>query len=224
MSPSSVFIQSWVGRFFYKVKKDEPRALGFYLNAYFLDPHAYESEFVESRIQKINGALAEAEFERQTKSGVPLAKILEDANPMIVTFAVERLAEKWEPAHLKTYLELMGHDDGGVRWYATMAIAGNVDRSFDETLKSLLRDNDLRKRGLAAYIAVPLWKQESFDTMRSLLREESQLLRFDAISALIMGGGPEGRKIVLEHLPREPHPKLKKLIESAMKQETGQPD
>ena len=224
MSPKSVFIQSWVGRFFYKVKKDDRRALDYYLNAYFLDPHAYESEFVESRIQKINGALTEAEFERQLKSGVPLAKLLEDPNPMMATFAVERMAEKWEPAHLKTYLELMGHDDGGVRWYATMAIEKNVDRSFDETLKSLLRDSDLRKRGLAAYIAVHLWKQESFDTMRSLLREEAQLLRFDAISALMMEGGPEGRKIVLEHMPREPHPRLKKLIESAMMRETSQPE
>lgn len=224
MSPGSVFIQSWVGRFFHKVKKDDARALGFYLNAYFLNPHAYESEFVESRIQKINGALSDAEFERQIKSGVPLAKLLEDANPLIVTIAVEQMAEKWEPAHLKTYLDLMGHDDGGVRWYATMAIAGHVDRSFDETLKALLRDNDLRKRGLAAYIAMHLWKQESFDVMRSLLREESQLLRFDAISALLMEGGPEGRKIVLEHLPRETHPRLKKLIEAARERETGQPD
>src|SRR5918911_2123752 len=78
MSPSSVFIQSWVGRFFYKVKKDDRRALDYYLNAYFLDPHAYESEFVESRIQKINAELAQNEFDRQLQSGVPLLKILED--------------------------------------------------------------------------------------------------------------------------------------------------
>jgi tetratricopeptide (TPR) repeat protein len=224
MSPESVLIQSWVGRFFHKVKKDDRRALDYYLNAYFLDPHAYESEYVESRIQKINAQLSEAEYQRQVKSGVPLAKILEDPNPMIATIAVEEMGKKWEPAHLKTYLELMGHDDGGVRWYATMAIAGHVDRSFDETLKALLRDGDLRKRGLAAYIAASLWKQESFEPLRSMLREEAQLLRFDAISALLMMGGPEGRKIVSEHLTRETHPKIKKLIESAMKRETVQPD
>jgi len=224
MSPSSVFIQSWVGRFFYKVKKDDRRALDYYLNAYFLDPHAYESEFVESRIQHIGAALAQSEYERQLKSGVPLVKILEDSNPLVVSMAIEKMAEKWEPAHLKTYLGLMGHDDGGVRWYATMTIMQHVDRSFDETLKSLLRDSDLRKRGLAAYIAVHLWKQESFETMRSMLREESQLLRFDAISALVLEGGPEGRKIVLEHLPRETHPRLRKLIESGLNRETGQSD
>lgn len=224
MSPASVFIQSWVGRFFYKVKEDGRRALDYYLNAYFLDPHAYESEFVESRIQKINAGLAEAEYQRQLKSGVPLTKMLEDANPLVVTFAVQQMAKKWETAHLKTFLDLMGHDDGGVRWYAMMTIRTNVDRSFDETLKSLLRDQDLRKRGLAAYIAAHLWKQESFDILRQMLKEESQLLRFDAISALVLEGGPEGRKIVLEHLPREPHPGLKKLIESTMKRENSQPE
>src|SRR5262249_48727092 len=51
MSPNSVYIQSWVGRFFFKVRHDDLRALQFYLNAYFLSPHAYETEFVESRIR-----------------------------------------------------------------------------------------------------------------------------------------------------------------------------
>ena len=143
---------------------------------------------------------------------------------MVVSIAIEKMAEKWEPAHLKTYLDLMGHDDGGVRWFATMTIMQHVDRSFDETLRSLLRDSDLRKRGLAAYIAVHLWKQESFDTMRAMLKEDAQLLRFDAISALVLEGGDEGRKIVLEHLQRETHPRLRKLIESEMNREAGQPD
>ncbi|HKC66093.1 MAG TPA: hypothetical protein VKB86_20785, partial [Pyrinomonadaceae bacterium] len=224
MSPSSTFIQSWVGRFFYKVKKDERRALDYYLNAYFLDPDAYESEFVESRIQKINEELSLAEYERQTKSGVPITKILEDPNPMLVEIAVEKMGEKWDPAQLKTYLELMGHDDGGVRWFATTAIMQHVDRSFDPTLKSLLQDSDLRKRGLAAYIAVHLWKQESFDTMRNMLREQAQLLRFDAISALILEGGDEGRKIVMEHLQHETHPRLRKLIESEMNRNSNKSD
>ncbi|MDQ3818900.1 MAG: hypothetical protein M3362_14670 [Acidobacteriota bacterium] len=223
MSPASSFIQSWVGRFFYKVKKDERRALDYYLNAYFLDPDAYESEFVESRIQRINGELSEAEFERQAKSRVPLTKMLEDPNPMMVTMAVQKMAEKWDPAQLKTYLDLMGHDDGGVRWLAATTIMEHVDRSFDPTLKSLLQDKDLRKRGLAAYIAVHLWKQESFDTMRSMLREQAQLLRFDAISALIMEGGDEGRKIVMEHLQHETHPRLRKLIETEMNGDKNRP-
>ncbi|HEU4507718.1 MAG TPA: hypothetical protein VFR78_05735, partial [Pyrinomonadaceae bacterium] len=155
--------------------------------------------------------------EQQRKRGVPLIKILDDPNPVVVYIALEEMSAKWEPAYLKILLDLMGHEDGGVRWYATQTIKEKVDRSFDETLRGLLNDKDLRKRGLAAYIAVHLWKQESFATMRSMLKEESQLLRFDAVSALIMEGGDAGRAIVFEHLPRESHPTLRKTIESALK-------
>jgi len=220
MSPNSVYIQAWVGRFFYKVKNDDRRALDYYLNAYLLDPDAYETEFVESRIPKTNAVVAKANYEQQLKSGVPLTKILEDPNPDVVYSALEQMSAKWQPAYLKTLLDLMGHDDGGVRWYATQIIKEKVDRSFDETLRALLKDQDLRKRGLAAYIAVHLWRQESFGTMRDMLKEESQILRFDAVSALVLEGGEEGRKIVLEHLPRESHPKLKKLIEATIKEKS----
>jgi tetratricopeptide (TPR) repeat protein len=224
MSPDSVYIQAWVGRFFYKVKNDNRRALDYYLNAYLLDPHAYETEFVESRIPKTNAVVAKANYEQQLKSGVPLTKIVEDPNPDVVYSALEQMSAKWEPAYLKILVNLMGHDDGGVRWYATQMINEKVDRSFDETLSALLKDQDLRKRGLAAYIAVHLWKQESFAIMRDMLKEESQILRFDAVSALFLEGGEEGRKIVLEHLSRESHPKLKKLIEAAMKKEKSGPE
>jgi tetratricopeptide (TPR) repeat protein len=217
MSPSSVYIQAWVGRFFYKVRKDDRRALNYYLNAYLLDPHAYETEFVESRISKINEVVARADYDQLRKSGVPLSKILEDLNPAVVYVALEEMSAKWDSSYVKILVDLMGHDDGGVRWYATQFLKEKVNRSFDETLRGLLNDRDLRKRGLAAYIAVHLWKQESFGMMRAMLKEESQLLRFDAVSALVMEGGADGRVIVAEHLPRESHPGLRKLIESAIK-------
>lgn len=58
--------------------------------------------------------------------------------------------------------------------------------------------------------------------MRAMLKEESKILRFDAVSALTMSGGADGRAIVIEHLPGETHPKLRKLIESAIK--PGEPE
>lgn len=223
MSPDSVLIQAWVGRFFYKVKKDDRRALDYYLNAYLLDPHAYETEFVESRIPKINEVLARADYDGQVKSGVPLAKILGDPNPTVVYNALEQMRLKWEPSYLKMLLDVMGHDDGGVRWQAAMIIKEKVDSSFDGTLKELLEDKDSRKRGLAAYIAVGRWKQESFGRMRSMLREESQLLRFDAVSALVLEGGSQGREILSEHLPVETNPQLKVMIERAIAREARKP-
>jgi hypothetical protein len=92
----------------------------------------------------------------------------------------------------------------------------NVNRSFDATLQELLIDTDLRKRGLAAYIAVHLWKQYSFDHLRLLLREEAQLLRFDAISALIEGGGEAGLQIIIEHRLRETDPSIKEMIDRSL--------
>jgi hypothetical protein len=67
---------------------------------------------------------------------------------------------------------------------------------------------------LAAYLAVHLWKQESFAFMRKMLREESQLLRFDALSALIIEGGFEGRRIVVEHRAGENNPTLQRMIDA----------
>ena len=218
LSPDSAEVQAWVGRFFFKAAPDDRRALDYYLKAYLLDPHAYETEYVESRIPKLVQRLAEARLREQLKPGVPLTKLVEDPNPYVVIRALEEMAKAWKPAYLKTVVELMAHDDGAVRWQATEVLKAKADASFDATLKELLQDADLRRRGLAAYVAVHRWKAGSFDLMRAMLREEAQLLRFDAASALILEGGPEGRKIALEHAAREPHPTLKKLIESAKEQ------
>jgi hypothetical protein len=215
LAPESSAIQAWTGRFFYKVRTNNVRALEYYLNAYFLDPHAYETEFVESRIARISRELAESELEKRIKAGTPLENLVNDANSIVIQLALERMAAKWKPGYLELALQRLGHDDPGVRWLATEAIKKNVNRSFDEKLRALLAEPDLRKRGLAAYIAVYLWKEESFDVMKRMLTEEAQLLRYDAVSALMLEGGPAGLRLVLAHAAREPHPRLKKLIESA---------
>jgi tetratricopeptide (TPR) repeat protein len=213
LSPDSSNIQAWVGRFFFKVKGDNQRALVYYLNSYFLDPHAYESEYVESRIRKINWGAAAARVNQLTKNGTPITKIVQDENPTVALLVVMWASENWRPEYLDTMVTLMGHEDEEVRWQATEVIKTHVDRTFDQQLKALLQDKDLRKRGLAAYISVHLWKQESFPLMRNMLREEAQLLRFDALSASILEGGPAGRRLVLEHKKSEANPALKKLIE-----------
>ena len=213
LAPESSEVQAWVGRFFFKAMPDDRRALDHYLSAYLLDPHAYETEYVESRIPKLNARLAEAKFGEQKRRGVPLARIAEDRDPFVSGMAIEEMGKSWKPEYLKTLVELMAHDDGGVRWQATELLKVKADDSFDATLTELLHDRDLRRRGLAAYVAVHRWHQRSFDQMRQMLREDAQLLRFDALSALVLEGGPEGRKVALEHAAREQHPQLKKLLE-----------
>jgi HEAT repeat protein len=153
-------------------------------------------------------------FEEQTRAGVPLINLLADPNPSVVRLALEEMSEKWLPAYVSPVAQLMGHDDLGVGWEATQALKTKVDSSFDAQLKALLKDDDLRKRGFAAYIAVYRWKNDSLGIMQSLLTDESQLVRFDAISALMMEGGLAGRKVALAHAAREPNATLKKLIET----------
>jgi len=211
----SVEIQSWVGRFFFKVRNDNERALPYYLNAYFLSPHAYETEFVESRIRNIFFAQAELSFQNQIKAKKPPLDMLKDPHPDVVLKTIERMNEQWNPMYLDAVTALMGHEDGAVRWEAAQLLKKKADSSFDPTLKALLKDNDLRKRGLAAYIAVHRWKDASFEFMDELLGEPAELLRFDALSALILEGGQTGKQHALAHASREIHPALKKLLESA---------
>jgi len=213
LSPDSPDIQAWTGRFLYKVRDKRAQALGYYLNAYFLNPHAYETEFVESRINRIATELAEAEIENKLKTGTRLEEFLEDSNPAVVGLALERLSENWKAPYGEPVLKCMEHDDGGIRWQATEALKKNIDRRFDENLKALLQDRDLRKRGLSAYLAVHLWQKDSFPILKNMLTEKAQLVRFDAVSALMLEGGDEGRKIVFEYAAREPNPILKQLIE-----------
>lgn len=215
LSPKSEVIQTWVGRFFFKVKPDMRRALGYYLNAYFLNPHAYETEYVESRIRKIASALAWERVEEQTKANVPLANMLSDPDPFVVSLALEQMSGKWVPAYVGPVVQLMGRDDPGLRWEATQVLKTKVDKSFDAQLKDLLKDADPRKRGLAAYIAVYRWKDQSLGVIKSLLNEESELVRFDAVSALMIDGGPAGRQVALAHAAHEPNPTLKKLLTDA---------
>lgn len=211
LAPDSSHIQGWVGRFLLKAAKDEHKALDHYLNAYFLDPHFYDTEYAESRIRELSLKSSKAELEKRLKAGTGLETIVQDDNPMIVALGIERMAKVWDGKYVGAIVDLMGHDDPNVRWQATATLMKHADETFDATLDKLLEDPDLRKRGLAAYIAIDRRKEKSFSRLKELLKEHSQLLRFDAISALLQFGGAEGRRIAKEHLSKEQHPWFKRM-------------
>ncbi len=215
LAPDSANIQTWVGRFFFKAREDDRRALGYYLKAYLLDPHAYETEHVESRIPNIGIKLAAARLKELRGQGVSLGKIAEDPDPYVAAAALKRMREQWRPEYAEPAVRLMAHDDPTLRATAMVLLKEKADPSFDERLKALLSDPDLRRRGLAAYLAVNRRKAASFDAMRAMLREKAQLLRYDAISALLMEGGAEGRRVALQHRPHEKHPRLKSMLNHA---------
>lgn len=224
LAPGSYYVQMWVGRFFFKAVEDERRALDYYLRAYLLNPHAYETEFVESRIGGIVARQAEEQVRERLKGDASPLGLLGDPNPLVVQLAVEEMIKKWEPSYLERAVELMAHDDGGVRWAAMHAVLAKTDHTFDARLRELLADPDLRRRGLALYVAAGSWKRESHELLSKALGEEAQLLRFDAVSALLMSGDEEARRIALDHARREPHPRLKRLIESSSEREADTPE
>ena len=216
LAPNSALIQTWVGRFFFKAKSNNAQALPYYFNAYFLDPHAYETEYVESRIRNISLPDADARFAELIKNGKSLAEISTDANPLIVGKAVGQMAEQWKKEYVKILLECMSNDDSLVRWFAFTVIYKNADASFDQTLSALLNDKDLRKRGLAAYAIVERWKEKSCGVLKKMLADDADLIRFDALSALALGGGEPGLEILQSHRKVETNATLKELIDRAL--------
>jgi tetratricopeptide (TPR) repeat protein len=219
LAKDSAHIQGWTGRFFLKVRPDEGKALHYYLSAYFLDPHFYDSEHAEQRIWKLSTGAAQKRYQGLVTAGKRPAEILRDSNPLVVGMALDTMGKQWDRGYSQSVLAALGHDDEYVRAKALRALLAHVDRSFDKDLKGLLQDADLRKRGMAAYLAVNLWGEEGIKAVKPWLKAEVQLLRYDALSALLQHGGEEGRKLVRQHRRQEQHPWLKRWLAALDKQD-----
>ena len=206
-------IVAFVGNFYLAVLKNPEKAVAYYLRTYFIDPQAYDGEHVEVRVSNMSQDLAEKEFTRQLKNRVSLQLIARHENPVIAGLAITKMGENWDEKYIGTLVELMGHDDPDIRAAATDILKKQTDKKFDPQLKKLLTDSDLRKRGLAAYIAVNHWQKASYPLMQKWLKEEAQLIRFDAISALLLEGEEEAKKIVINYRNKETNPRLQKLLE-----------
>ena len=215
----SFFINAWIGRFYYKAKTDPARALPFYFKSYFLYPHAYETEFVESRIRKITVEDAQTDFRSLRKDGKPLSELVRNPNPLIVSMALEEMASKWAPEYLSPVVYATTNDESSVRWQAFMMIQKLAGSERDKIVNEMLAGADLRKRGLAAYAVIERPGPEKFETLKKMLTEPSELLRFDAASALAMKGGETGKQILRQHQPTEKQLRLKELIVRVLKGE-----
>lgn len=216
----SFFINAWIGRFYYKAKADGARALPFYFKSYFLYPHAYETEYVESRIRAISIAEAESSFKALLNSGKSVSELARHQNPIIAGMAVEEMGKSWKPEYAAVLLEAMNNDDSIVRWGAFATLHKFAGPSWEKIVDNLLTDADLRKRGLAAYAVIERTGPEKFQTLKKMLGDQAELVRFDAVSALAMGGGPTGKQILKEHQAVEKQPRLKSLIDKALKDDS----
>lgn len=215
----SFFINGWIGRFYYKVKTDNARALPFYFKSYFLYPHAYETEFVESRIRRITVDDAESSFKASLSMGKTLSDLARDKNPLIVGGAIGSMAADWRPEYERVVLEAIDNDDSIVRWSAFATLQKYNGPALDRLVNTWLTGSDLRKRGLAAYAIVERPGQEKYETLTKMLADPSELVRFDALSALALKGGPKGMQILKKHRLTEAQPRLSALIDMSLKQE-----
>lgn len=216
----SFFLNAWTGRFYYKTRSDSAKALPFYFKAYFLYPHAYETEYVEYRIRAIITPDAANAFKTDRDKGKQLSELARDENPLIVRLALEQMAKDWKPEFLPVLLETMSNDDSVVRWGAFVTLNKFAGPSLEKIIDEMLTDSDLRKRGLAAYAVAERKGEEKFQVLKKMLNDSAELVRFDAVSALVASGGLTGKQILREHQRVERQPRLKSLIESTLKKST----
>jgi FOG: HEAT repeat len=214
----SFFINAWIGRFYYKAKSDNSRALPFYFKAYFLYPHAYETEYAEYRIRAIAIPEAEISFNELRKSGKTLAELARDPNPLVTSMAVQEMAKNWKQEYVPALVEVISNDDSALRWGAFTILQKYMGASFDPMVDSFLSDKDLRKRGLAAYSIVERSGPERFRILEKMLSDDAELVRFEAISALALKGGAEGKQMLQKQALVEKQPRLKALINVALTQ------
>jgi Tfp pilus assembly protein PilF len=193
LDPHSAHIQGWTGRYFLKVMKDPETSLRYYLNAYFIDPDFYDSEYAEGRIRSLGTDLGQARYVSERKGGASTLQLLGDPDPYVAGMALEEATRAWSPAVQQGVVRLLQHDDDDIRYRAATLLGEKADAGFDEELRQLLRSPDLRVRGAAAYIAGARWKEDVVPILKPWLQEKADLIVYDAVSVLIQSGGATGR-------------------------------
>lgn len=214
LDPKSALAQGSAGLFFLKTAHDKERALNYYLNAYFLDPHYYDGEYAESRIRDLAYGRAEAR-----KGMTTLSVRLADADRLVVELAIEEANENWSDDLMAPLLALLRSDYPSSRYQAARILSLHL-KPDDERLDRLLKDDDVRVRGAAAYIAGALRGAAIVPLMVSWLADPTELIQYDAVSVLALNGGPAGRAELVKFQQRQAvkNPHLRTLIERALSQ------
>jgi tetratricopeptide (TPR) repeat protein len=226
LAPDSAMIQGWMARFYLKSKEDQPRAFDHYLNAYFLDPDFYDTEYAEGRITKLANQLSQAVLEKGPPKEDKSDPLFDELRPAVLGLVLDALKGEWDQEALPTVVGMLHEDDEQNRWNAMQLIAQHADAGFDKQLAQLLEDSDLRARGMAGYIAVKRWHERALPTIQKWLEDPAVLVRFDAISALAMDGGSSGREIVQRYMQsgKEPDAHLKEIIPKILAEQQTKPD
>lgn len=192
----SARIHGWTAHFFLKTMKDPARALQYYLNAYFIDPHFYDFEYAESRIPGVASWLARSRYTKARRSGESIVKLLEDTDPMIVGLALAEADKEWTSEMASAVIAILGND--GPTRYSAAEVLGHHLRADDERIDRLLQDADLRVRSSSAYIAGALRGDMIVPLMASWLDHPADLIRYDAISVLATTAKQSGYELLMK--------------------------
>ena len=223
LDPHSARIQGWTARFFLKVVGDREKALEYYLNAYFLDPHFYDTEYAEGRIRRLAYEMAAAKGSAAADAGAKAVDLLADEHPVILGFALYEVGRTWTPEALPRVVALLAHDDSNIRYRAAGVLADNAPPDFDDQLRALLKDADLRVRSGAAYIAGERWKEKAVPLMTAWLDDPADLMRYDAVSVLLQSGGEPGRNAIRAYAAsaKSTDPRILAILEAFDQKKSG---
>lgn len=216
LAKTNAHVQGWVGRFLLKVRSKEAPALEQYLSAYFLDPHFYDSEYAESRIRKLAFSAAKARIKDLNQKGTSPGQMLKETHPVVVDLALDELGKAWKAEYTEPVLALLSHDDESLRWKVTELLRDHAGPALEGIVRKLVKDPDHRRRGAAAYLAMAQKKDRAIPELVPWLNLDSQLLRFDVLSAFAESGSSRAREALEQHLPREKQAYLRKVLESVL--------
>ena len=202
-----------------EVERDPSAALEHWLSAYFADPHFALGEPASVRVKQLAFEVGSERYEMEA-NGCPapecLIPLLADDSPVVVTLALRRMEEVWRRAFVEPLVALMGHDDPDLREKAASALRRQVGPDFDGRLRQLLKDPDLRRRGLAGFLALRRWGDQAHPVLLGFLDSDVEILRRDAVRALVADGGEGARALLRDHVAEEPQPALRAEIEAAL--------
>ncbi len=221
-----VFIQT--ASFYENMKHDVDLALKNYSLAYFKDPECKTTVTVAQKIVELASRQAIALFEsargfviaEQTK---PAKHALSSLNPKLQILSLEWFADQDPKSNKEIFLKNLRNRDTTTRWRACEILIEEHLLSESE-VDTLAQSEHPFEKGLSLYIATTTKHPKANVYLKQAIQSEVQLLRFDAISALIQSADElksplfsETTTLIQEHLKSEKNPWLRTLIQSWLK-------
>lgn len=107
--------------------------------------------------------------------------------------------QNWDARVFQRMMLLMGSEDEVNRATAMHLLSEHPNPEAEKELFLLLDDPDVCKRGMAGFVAMKWNTERALPIVKKWLDDPAELVRFDALSALVEAGGPEGHKVVEEY-------------------------